>query len=49
MKGLIKYLSPFAPDQSGASGVLYGLGGLIVWQIHGDSAKDGWPMIRGMK
>ena len=30
MKGLIKYLSPFAPDQSGASGVLYGLGGLIV-------------------
>ena len=30
MKGLIKYLSPFAPDQSGASGVFYGLGGLIV-------------------
>ncbi|MGX8729309.1 MAG: hypothetical protein ACSW75_07055, partial [Lachnospiraceae bacterium] len=30
MKGLIKFLSPFAPDQSGASGVLYGLGGLIV-------------------
>ena len=26
-----------------------GLGGLIVWQIHGDSAVDGWPMIRGMK
>ncbi len=30
MKGLLRYLSPFAPDQSGASGVLYGLGGLIV-------------------
>ena len=30
MKKLLKYLSPFAPDQSGASGVLYELGGLIV-------------------
>ena len=30
MKGLIKYLAPFAPDQSGATGVLYGLGGLLV-------------------
>ena len=23
----------------------HGLGGLIVWQVHGDSATDGWPMI----
>lgn len=30
MKKLLKYLSPFAPDQSGACGVLYELGGLIV-------------------
>ena len=30
MKGLRKYLSPFAPDQSGASAVLYGLGGILV-------------------
>lgn len=30
MKNLLKYLSPFAPDQSGASGVLYELGGLTV-------------------
>ena len=30
MKGLRKVLTPFAPDQSGASSVLYGLGGLIV-------------------
>ena len=30
MKGLWLHLSPFAPDQSGASAVLYGLGGLIV-------------------
>ncbi|MCD8300263.1 MAG: nitrogenase molybdenum-iron protein, partial [Clostridiales bacterium] len=30
MKGLLKYLSPFAPDQSGAVSVLYGLGGIIV-------------------
>ena len=30
MRGLIRYLSPFAPDQSGASGVFYDLGGLIV-------------------
>ena len=30
MKGLRKYLSPFAPDQSGASGVLYELGGILV-------------------
>lgn len=30
MKGLRKELTPFAPDQSGASSVLYGLGGLIV-------------------
>ena len=30
MKGLWKYLSPFAPDQSGAAAVLYGLGGIVV-------------------
>ncbi len=29
MKGLRKYLSPFAPDQSGAVSVLYELGGLL--------------------
>ena len=27
MKNLLKLLSPFAPDQSGASAVLYELGG----------------------
>ncbi len=30
MKGLRKVLTPFAPDQSGAVSVLYGLGGMIV-------------------
>lgn len=30
MKGLYRYLSPFAPDQSGAVSVLYELGGIIV-------------------
>ena len=30
MKNLLKLLSPFAPDQSGASAVLYELGGLLV-------------------
>lgn len=30
MKRFLQYLSPFAPDQSGASAVLYELGGLIV-------------------
>ena len=30
MKGLRKYLTPFAPDQSGASSVFYELGGIIV-------------------
>lgn len=30
MKGLYRYLSPFAPDQSGAVSVLYELGGVIV-------------------
>lgn len=30
MKGLRKYLTPFAPDQSGVTGVLYELGGIIV-------------------
>ena len=30
MKKLLRYLSPFAPDQSGVCGVLYELGGLIV-------------------
>lgn len=30
MKGLLKYLSPFAPDQSGAVSVLYELGGILV-------------------
>ncbi len=30
MKGLRKYMSPFAPDQSGACSVLYDLGGILV-------------------
>lgn len=30
MKGLYRYLSPFAPDQSGAVSVLFELGGVIV-------------------
>lgn len=30
MKGLLKYLAPFAPDQSGAASVLYDLGGITV-------------------
>lgn len=30
MKGLRKYLTPFAPDQSGAESVLYELGGLLI-------------------
>lgn len=30
MRGLWKYISPFAPDQSGAAAVLYGLGGIVV-------------------
>lgn len=30
MKGLRKYLTPFAPDQSGATSVLYELGGILV-------------------
>lgn len=30
MKGLLKYLSPFSPDQSGAVSVFYTLGGIIV-------------------
>ena len=30
MKGLLKYLSPFSPDQSGAVSALYTYGGLIV-------------------
>lgn len=30
MKNLLKLLSPFAPDQSGAVGVLYELGGLVI-------------------
>lgn len=30
MKGLLKYISPFAPDQSGVTSVLYDLGGITV-------------------
>lgn len=30
MKGLWKYIAPFAPDQSGAAAVFYGLGGIVV-------------------
>ena len=30
MKGLRKYIPPFAPDQSGAAAVLYKLNGIIV-------------------
>ena len=36
MRGLRKYLTPFAPDQSGAVSVLYELGGIIViWDAGG--------------
>ena len=36
MRGLWKYLTPFAPDQSGAVSVLYELGGIIViWDAGG--------------
>ena len=27
----------------------YSLGGIIVWQIHGDSAGEDWPMITRMR
>ena len=27
----------------------HGLGGLIVWEVHGDSAENGWPMITRMR
>ena len=30
MRGLRKYLTPFAPDQSGAVSVLFELGGIVV-------------------
>lgn len=30
MKGLRRFLTPFAPDQSGAVSVLYELGGIVV-------------------
>ncbi len=30
MKGFLKYLAPFAPDQSGVVSALYGFGGLLV-------------------
>jgi len=30
MNGLFKYISPFAPDQSGATAVLFSLGGIVV-------------------
>ena len=30
MKGLRLVLTPFAPDQSGATGVLYDMGGIII-------------------
>ena len=30
MKGFYQYLAPFAPDYSGAVGVLFGMGGLVV-------------------
>jgi len=30
MKGLFKFLAPFAPDYSGAVSVLFELGGMIV-------------------
>ena len=36
MRGLRKYLTPFAPDQSGAVSVLYELGGIIVICDAGD-------------
>ena len=31
MRGLRKYLTPFAPDQSGAVSVLFELGGIVVY------------------
>ncbi|MDO4953367.1 MAG: hypothetical protein Q4E34_06045, partial [Synergistaceae bacterium] len=30
MNGLFKFISPFAPDQSGATAVLFSLGGITV-------------------
>ena len=30
MKGLLKHISPLAPDDSGACSVLYELGGIVV-------------------
>ena len=39
MKGLLKYLSPFAPDQSGVCAVLYDLGGLSLSVTQGDAQE----------
>ena len=36
MRGLRKYLTPFAPDQSGAVSVLFELGGIVVICDAGD-------------
>lgn len=40
MKGLMKYLSPFAPDQSGAVSVLFAMGGIIVIMDAGGCAGN---------
>ena len=47
MKGLRKYLSPFAPDQSGAAAVLCEFHGLIIiLDASGAAAKDGFDFAR---
>ena len=40
MKGLRKYLSPFAPDQSGAAAVLCEFHGLIIILDAGGSSSN---------
>ena len=52
MKGLRKYLSPFAPDQSGAAAVLCEFHGLIIildaggWETYADlMSQDGLRVV----
>ena len=44
MKGLWKYISPFAPDQSGVCSVLYDLGGIIV-RFEANTVEDEYVRI----
>ena len=48
MKGLRKYLTPFAPDQSGAVSVLYELGGMLVICDAGGSVFTGPSLAVGI-